>query len=421
MTFAIYRKFTFPLILLSTAAPIAAISQSYESGGIQLTFGTAFRLEAADNNSLAIDEPPVSGDAAARLSFGLLTATPSSQFALTANGDIHFIGSDATVALTSPQVGFSYERSSADAKFAISSTVKQSDLSLGDTTTAYDPNIDSSVTGTAKRRYAVLQTALNWGETTVVGYGLSAKLEDITYSDGVAIGLDGTALTDNQRLTLGATSRLDLSQASQLKAALSYSALEKQDKADPSKTLELTGSLSIDRPLGALTATVGVTNAEDGQRYSASIGRTLDLPLGPVSGQIGVMHSANGNNALTTRIAARRELPMGSLNVDLLRDISSLNEQDAERLTTQLSLGYTRSLSPLSDIDFGFDMAQIEDTTTGSQSLDATLAATYSRALTADWAGDVGYRHRYLDEGPGLTANSNTIFLEVRRAFVTRY
>lgn len=414
------------LALCSTAYPVMTVSQTYETGGIQLTFGTSFGLEATDNEDLDSDGAAQSSlDAVTGLSLGVLSATPIASFAAGATGELRYIGAQGEIEIESPRLTTAYTRSSADAQLALSASVQQTDLSRGDIPVTDDTGlagfVTGFVTGTAQRQAAVANGSLTWGLTSRASYGLSVKYEDVTYSGGVATSLGGDTLVDSQRLTLGASTQLDVTQAAQLNAGLTYSRFDEDGVSDTSDTLSVSAGLSIDRPLGPVTATVGVTDTDDGQRYSLSVGRSLELPLGPLSGQIGVTRDADGDTALTAQVSARRDLPTGALNVGLSRDISILSEQDSSQLTTQLSLDYSRDLTPLSGLQIGFDLAQAEDTDSTDRSVDATLGATYSRALTKDWSADLGYQYRYLDDAVDDTATSNTVFMALRRNFVTRF
>ncbi|MBU2360890.1 MAG: hypothetical protein KKB02_18475 [Alphaproteobacteria bacterium] len=414
-----------PLALLAVGAvalPLGLVAQSYDTGGIQLTFGTTFGLEATDNKNLRADRVKTGSlDAVTGLSFGLLTATPASSFAINAGGQARAGTNTDGVEMTTPRVSTAYTRSSADTALNLSAAFSQTDLSRNEAIIADDIGLAGIVTGTATRRVLSAQAGLTWGLTSRVSYGLSAAVDKVTYSGGFATGLDGTTLRDSRRLTLGGTSELDLTTAMHLSAGLSYSLFDADGAVNTSDTTTLSTGLSIDRPLGAVSSTFSVTDSNTGQRYSLSIGRKLALPGGGLSGQIGVTGSDTGDTALIGSISATRDLPTGALNFALSRDVSLQNEQDTERLTTQASLGYTRSLTPLSGLELGFDLAQIEDTRTAGRSRDATLAATYTRSLTKDWSAAAGYTYRYAKDDPGVTARSNTVFVQLRRSFVTRY
>ena len=114
-------------------------------------------------------------------------------------------------------------------------------------------------------------------------------------------------------------------------------------------------------------------------------------------------------------------MPRGALSFGLGRTVSSSNDDDSERLNTNLSFGYNQDLTPVSRISLNMSWSEAETTSTGLSTTSTTLGATYSHELTQDWGLNVGYRHRIRDDDTSGRASNNTIFLEMSRAFVTRF
>ena len=396
-------------------------AQGYETGGIQLTFGAGLGIEATDNADLASSDARSRISPYAGLSFGLLTTTRASSFAIDADTDVRLDAGEEGIEVAAPRLSAAYDRTSADATLALSASLQRTDLSDETVAVVDDTGLAGFVTGDATRRAATASAALTWGRTTRVTYGIAATLEDNSYSGGTATGLDGTALDDNRRLTLDGSAALSLTRAAVLRVGLGYSLYETQDPADDSATLTFSTGLTIDRPLGAVSADLAVTDLDDGQEYSLSVGRALDLPGGALSGSLGVTRTVDDRVAVTGQVAARRDLPEGSLSLDLSRQVSSLNEQDSTQLTTQVSANYTRALTRLTTMQLGFDLAQAEDVASGSESLSTGVQARLSRTLTPDWTADAGYDYIRVSDTLGDTAQSNTVFVELRRTFVTRY
>ncbi|SHF86740.1 hypothetical protein SAMN05444339_11730 [Loktanella atrilutea] len=408
--------------ICAAAVPTVMTGQTYETGGIQLTFGAALGVEATDNVEFTDTGPKARVTPYAGLTFGLLTATPASSFAIDAAADVRRAAAGTDVTIASPRLSTSYDRSSANATLNLSASVQSNDLSQQDVA-VFDPftGLTGFITGDATRRATTVSGSLTWGQTTRATYGIGATYVDNIYTGGTATGLDGTGLEDNSRLTLDGTASFDLTKAAQLRTSLRYSIFETPQAADRSETLTLSTGISIDRPLGPLTAGVAITDLNEGQEYSLSFGRSLALPAGAVSGNVGVTRTFDDQILLTAQLGARRELPNGSLSFDLSRQVSSLNEQDTSQVTTQVSGSYDRALTPLTSLQIGFDLAQAKDVGSDATSLSAGLQASVSRALTEDWAAQAGYRYRSVDDTPGDTAQSNTVFVELRRTFVTRY
>jgi hypothetical protein len=310
---------------------------------------------------------------------------------------------------------------SANAGLKLIGRFRQMDLDEEKFAILYGADSTDFVNGTATRQNTALEANVDWGRASLAAFGLSARQNQTTYSSGDASGLNGSSLSDNKRLTLGANTQLDLNQALQLHGALGYSQFEDDTSVDDSETYTLSTGVSLDRPLGALSTEITVTDSPGGQRYGWTAGRTLDLPLGPVTAQLGAMALPQDETVLIGSLSTLRTFAASALNFELSRDVSSLNEQNSERLTTQVLVGYTRALTRDTDFQVSLDAVHARDIATDSESFDATFDAIYSRALTPDWTGDMGYSYRYLEDTPGDSAQANTIYVSLRRKFVTSY
>lgn len=407
--------------MCTIAVPTVISAQSYETGGIQLTFGAALGLEATDNSDFMATETQTRIAPYAGLTFGLLSATPASSFGIDASAEVRESVSDDSIKIATPRLSTRYDRSSANATLNLSASAQITDLSQENGGIVDASGLSGSITGTATRRATTASASLIWGQTSRVTYGFGTSYVDNTYTGGTATGLDGTALDDNRRLTLDGMVTFDLTKATELKTSLSYSVFEATDTADQSETVILNTGISIDRPLGAVTADFAIADLDAGQQYSLSFGRSLALPAGVASGTIGVTSDSENQIALTATVSARRDLPNGSLSLDISRQVSSLNEQDTSQLTTQISTDYSQALTSLTTLQVGLDLVQTEDVASNKTSQSTGLEASVSQTLTEDWAADAGYRYRSVDDTPGDTAQSNTIFVELRRVFVTRY
>lgn len=406
---------------VTTASVVPLSAQTYQTGGIQLTFGVVLRLEANDNRALDAVSAGNSFEAAIPLSFGLLSETRASRLALDLSGslrDLNTPGTASSAGFETPSARLSYERTSASARFALSASLRDIDLSDGG---VLDDDGLEVITGTATRRNTSLETRLDWRDDAPLGFGLLARISDIDFRRGTATDLDGSTLNDSRRRTLQASVRADLSDAARLNMTLGWSDFEEDGTPGRRETLSFGSTLTVDRPLGAVTASLDVTETLGDPRITASLGRTLAFPLGEVTAQIGATRGANGETNLTGTVDLRRDLPNGTVNLGLTRGVSDSDDTDAERLSTRLNLGYLQDLTPLSSLRFNLGWSEVEDTATGTTAQNGTFSAVYNRELTQDWGLDLGYRYRYTNNDASSSARSNTIFLELRRTFVTRF
>lgn len=422
MDSVVIKTVAFSSVVLGVVAAGAAAQDAFETGGIQLSFGLGLRLEAQDNRSLSPTNADSSYESVADLSFGLLTETQTQRFSFDFGGKLRAIDDTLNTAddgFVEPFAELRYDLTSAAAHLALNASLRETDLSDNDVLS--DDGLDVITGNGATRRRTLLEARLDWGEDAPLGFGVFARREDNTYSGGTPTGLDGTGLNDNFRNTVGASTRMDLSPAAALTVSLSYSAFDEDTVPGTRETISLDNILTLERPRGPVTISLGATSTEEGERISTALGRTLELPSGILMGQIGATRGTSGDVNLTGAMSYTHALPRGALNVGLSREVTSDNQDDTERLNTRFNLGYSMELSPLSALAFNADWAQTEQPSNDLTSVSTTLGATYSRELTADWDLDVGYRHRIRDDDTAGRADSNAVFLELRRTFVTRF
>lgn len=414
-------------LLSVLAVPAGVQAQSAagtETGGIQLTFGVTFRLEAQDNRGLSSTDEQSSFEAASILSFGLLSETRAQRFTLDVTGSLRALNTDLDVAnangFVEPSVALSYDISNASSRFSISAQMNESDLSDSGTVLD-DDGFEIISDGTAVRRATRLETSYDWGDDRRFGFGVFARYLATDYRGGTVQDTAGDSVNDSERTTLGARARFDLSEAATLTSTLSFQDFEEDGVAGSRETVSLDNTLTIDRPLGAVNFNLGITDTEEGQRYATSIGRSYETPRGIFSGALGATRAASGGTFLTANLNYTHPLPRGALSFGLGRTVSSSNDDDSERLNTNLSFGYNQDLTPVSRISLNMSWSEAETTSTGLSTTSTTLGATYSHELTQDWGLNVGYRHRIRDDDTSGRASNNTIFLEMSRAFVTRF
>ncbi|MGY9045533.1 hypothetical protein P775_06850 [Puniceibacterium antarcticum] len=422
------KMFALPLALIAAGGLNLSVSaQSYDTGevfdtgGIELTTGVELSVSSEDNRALETTSAGNSTEAQARLSFGLLRETQVSRLALDLSGTLRAIDTPDDTSqnngFDTPGVSLSYGRSSASARLGLSASLRESELSQD----YLDADGLDYVTGTATRRLTNAEASLNWGEDSSLGFGTFARIATTTYRDGTASGLDGAALDDSTRRTLGATSRMDLDAARRLDLGLTWSDFEQDTIPDRRETLSLNSTLTQELVRGALTLGLNATSTEEGERYGATLGRSLEMPSGQVSGQIGLNSSVSGNTYLSGGLDLSRDLARGKLTFGLSRAVSSSDTDDTEVLRTQASMGLTQELTPISGIRFGLNLSKSEETDNGAQSSNANFGVTYNRELPSDWTFATGYNHRIREDDAGDTARSNRVFLQMQRSFVTRF
>ncbi len=412
------------LALTGTVGLVALPGLAQDGGGVLLRFGLEQRFEATENESLSAVSAGTTTQATTRLSFGLTSDTGISQLSFNASGLLRAANRPGATGnsldFDDPQLSFRYSRSSANARLNVGAFLRQSDLEflrpLSDFTDptgviVLPPDL-SDLTGTGTRRSTGVNAALIWGEDGPWGYGLTADINKLDY-----INTTDPELINNQRITLGSNLRFALSDATEATVSLKFSRF---DDAAPASAARDTLSLALDldhaMPAGSLTGSLTAERTEDGTRLGFRVGRTLELPRGSLSASLGVTRDTTSQTRLTANLAWQQELPRGQISASLQRSVAA-GANDADTLVTALTVGYEQGLTPVSSINLNMTYADSTVTATDQSTRNASLSATYTHSLTEDWNLDLGYTHRLRDQTGAAAADSNSVFLVLKRNF----
>lgn len=414
-------------LLSIMAVPAGVQAQSTpgtDTGGIQLTFGVTFRLENQDNRGLSVTAPESSFEAAADLSFGLLTETRTSRFAFDLGGSLRALDTDLNLpnanGLVNPFVGLSYDINNASSRFGFDARISETDLS-GSDIVLDDDGFEIISDGTATRRTSRAEISYDWGDDRRFGFGTFLRYLANDYRGGTVQTTAGSSVSDNTRLTFGVRARFDISEVATLTSTLSHQSYEEDGTPGTRETIAFDNALTLERPLGPVTFNLGITDTEEGQRVALSAGRSYETPTGTFNGSLGLTRGVSGDTFLTTDLGYTHPLPRGTFSFGLARSVASSNTEDTERVNTRLNLAYSHELTPVSGLSLAINWADTETTSTGLGTTSTTLSATYRHALTPDWNLNAGVRHSIRDDDTTGRANNNTLFIEMSRAFVTRF
>ena len=409
--------------LLLLALPV----QAQDTGGMLLTFGIEARVETSSNLDLEIPAEGSTTQGTTRLSFGLLSETPTQRLFFDASVALRAAtGPDvdsSDTGLTDPRASLSYRKETASTAIALYGSVREDDIAflrplddfVNEDGEVELPDDLDDLNGTGQRLSQDLSAAIDWGTNSRLGMGLTATTTSLNYSDA------SPDLFDNRRDGLSARVRLSLSDVTE--ATLEATASHFTDD-DPTTGLRKTTSLNADivqsRPNGTISANLNHTQTEDGTRTSFSFGRSMDLPLGALSASLGLTHGVTGKTGVTGFLDYQRDGPNGSL---LLRLSSAFvpDSDDLEQQVTALRLGYNHILGPTTTLGTTFSYVSTLETETGLVTDNGSFGITLSRELTPDWTLDTGLRYDMRDEDGEGRANGNTLFLALRRSFDTRF
>jgi hypothetical protein len=387
---------------------LLAFAPSLATAETELTFSTALRATTDSNASLSAVNPDRSNSVALRLGVELVSETAISRLAFSGSGSLRADsnGNRAT-GFVSPNVALEYTRTVANADLALSARLNETELN--------DDDVTNFTIGPGTRRNSQISAALNWGNATPLGFGVSASLRDLSYQDA-------PGLTGNSRTRLGATARLDLTKVLTLNLGVSDSRFDPDSGAATRTTRSLDAGLTLLRPRGTLEIRLSADDTEDGGRERLQFRHQIELPdEASLSYNVGVSRGVTDDTFVTAGLFYSRKFELGELGVQISRDVSSDDDTDAETLQNRARIDWQQAITPTANLLLGLDWAQSIATSTDLQTTNARLSATWSQSLAQDWALDVGYVHRIRDSDLAGQSDGDQFFLELRRDFRSRF
>ena len=389
-------------------------AQEAGTEGRTLTFGIGQRVQYTDNSELTPISLGSTTEAITYLNFGLTTDTGSSSFQVDANLELRFAAappeSTTPTGLNNPFLGIRYQALSASSIFDFNASLRQTTLNQSRSVTDFD-------TGSGKRGNYLIGTAIGWGKDAPFGYGLSASYEAIDYSD-----TSDPALMDAQRFELGVNASLALSPTTRLTLGLDRS--DFQEEGTSSGDLKIGGNagLVIRRANDdVLSTNLFVDNTETGQREGLSAQYQMALPNGRLMFTPGLTRATTGKVYWTSDFQWQQNLPTGNFSAEWSQEVTSQNENNEEILLSDVALSYAYDVDPLNNLRLNLDWAQQVYTASDDTSRHASFGAVWSRTITKDWNLDLGYIYRLSDKSADDGAQSNTVYLQLNRKFMSNY
>jgi hypothetical protein len=442
-----------------------------EDGGRRAVFGITQGFSADSNRDLVPGRSAHSFASTTNLRFGLRSETRTEQFRLETGAGLRFFGIRGErhqVQFSDPEVSASYRRDGARAGLLLSGRYVREDLrflrtldDLVESVPVLDdqgvpipedviilPENPGDLIGRGTRTLTDLSARFDFGRDGPIASTLTADYRALRYSDGATD-------PDNTRTSLGAETRLRVSPVTIGQLRLSFSRFEAEDEVrlqrdrigmrfglqqELSKVLEVTVGVGPSRvitrnridgsrdvrsgidgdvsatynlPSGTIGLRLSIVTDEDGARRSISLLRNLELPRGSLSGSLGLTRAADGERLTTARLDYRHLLPRGSLSVQFNRDFG-VDARDETQVFTGLTASYEHTINRVSSLGLN---ARYLSRDLGDE---ASLVATYRRALTPDWNMNLGYRYDLRERdfaGIGTRrVNNHGIFLNLSKS-----
>ncbi|SMD03153.1 hypothetical protein SAMN06295998_12029 [Primorskyibacter flagellatus] len=156
----------------------------------------------------------------------------------------------------------------------------------------------------------------------------------------------------------------------------------------------------------------------NGRRNELRFIHSLERPLGSLRYSLGVSQTEDLDPAPLFGLSWRRELPRGAVSVDL-EQVATTDTDDAEVVNSQLSLSYQQDLTTRSGFGLEFVMRDSDERAdSGTDSRSYNLGLTYRHAVTEDWDFTGGISMVRVEEDGTADRDSNTVFIGLQRQLV---
>lgn len=446
------------------ALAVAAVDRApaQETGGLTATLDVTETLRVDDNRDFVTDPDGTSAVARTDLGFTLASETRAERIALSldATVDAGWFGEEDSTDIELEEIGgqFVYARESRDALIGFDLTHTTSDVTAGESTS--DLDVLDAISDEGERDATDLVASIEVGRTAGIGAAFGAdyrrrNFRDITDPDlfdteeaGVAATIffrpsrtltfrlegdgrrydaENTEETFRESFNLGGgvdyalTPRLDLS------VDLAFTRIETTETEDDVRDTEtdegLSGRFALTRahPTGETRFVAETTTETTGNRTSLSLGRLFEFELATLDLTAGVTTSDESDVRPFAGVTFRRETRDMAIALDLSQTATTTAEGDEVLLTTA-GLEYDWALTEVSALGLDVGVSDVtllagDDT---EERIDLRLSATYTRQLTRDWSGVVGYEFRFEDPEDSGDRRSNAVFLGLSRSFSFR-
>lgn len=450
-------------------ATVAHGQDRQEAAGprIVLDYGVGFTVDS--NDPLQDPSPGTYSALVNRFDLAFLSNTRTQSVALTFAGDLNLADEPpedgSQFEFRDPTLGLSYSREAANARLALSGSVRVRDVDTlepffidtdGDTIVDEAGFTEDDGTATDVDFGLTLETRRDAPISTTYTASYSSR----TFSD-----TDDPDLYDRQDFRLGTATSLRFSDVSTGILRLGARQYEYSDARDlvgntysvsAGLTRDLSSTLTVEGGVGyAYTREEADVDGrsvsdedrglvfdaafrrevidgtyfgqydrelvEDTFRNTLVFGRSVSLQSSDIRGSLGLTNLDGGEPQPVIDLFYARETGDGRFTAGVRRTVT-INTDDEERVLTAAVVGYSHDINTLSSFRVGFDYAFVtsydEDNVDDDEER-ATITASYNRALTPDWGLTVGYRGRSKTTQSD-DAVSNAVFVNLGRRFIFR-
>jgi hypothetical protein len=458
-------KFKRPPLRILAGAACGVWALSYPAMGQEgpgdqlLSFGISQKFGVNDNIRLDNTSAGTTYFSDTKLSFGFNSQTQAQTLDFSMSGvarlvEDPIVGTDH--GFRDPTLALSYSRESINSRLSVIVDYDRPDLAFLDPLTQGDISDQDLFRGGGTREDSHAGVRLETGLQSPLGFVFDLNSSRRSYSDTTDPLLfsnqtDSAAVAALFRFSSITQGRLDLyesryfaedtrqnqtktnrftfglehqlSSISSVSANIGHSEVVETFNALPgveNVTRGPIGDLSFTRlmPNGVATGRLDTTINQRGRQNTLEFGRVFELPAGGFEISFGTTNGNSFNPRPIGRIDYFTDLPTGSLNASLSREVNISDILSQATETTRADIGYRFDVNDISSLSFDFyyaDIALIGNNSSGADRERGSFYATYTRDITQDWDIRVGYEYRYFNSSAGGAARSNLVFFTLQR------
>ncbi len=243
----------------------------------------------------------------------------------------------------------------------------------------------------------------------------------VDYRDFAA---DDSVRTDRQTTTVSAGGTYNTSSVTAVSVNIGYSQVDNTERATNTNdvTEDFVWNFAWNRTLsdGAAVAQIDQTFGVNGSRINATAGRSYQRANGTLSFDVGFTRGPFDEVTPIGQIDYSYQLPSSRIGATIQRRVGTSTDSLETRQTLAF-LTYDYFINPVSALSFSADIIDQETEGSGPSNprTRGTFTASYSRAITRDWAMNVGYEYEKDDQN-GFSASSSSVFLTLGRRFTLK-
>ncbi|WP_209507436.1 MULTISPECIES: hypothetical protein [unclassified Ruegeria] len=243
----------------------------------------------------------------------------------------------------------------------------------------------------------------------------------ISYTDYTA---DDAVQTDRQTTTVSTGVTYNVSSITTINANIGYTQVDDTQRVSniSNVTENFVWSFSWNKSLpdGSANILLDQTFGVNGVRTNTTFGRSFQLTNGVFGFNVGFTRGPFDEVTPIGQIDYSYQLASSQIGAKIQRRVGT-STQSIETRQTVVFLTYDYFINPVSALNFSVNFVDQENDGSGPSNprQRGTFDASYTRAITKDWALNVGYQYE-MDDQNGFKATSDSVFLTLGRRFTLK-